>query len=59
MSLANVEQWREEERAWIERRIWTRVDEVVERSDVDPLSAAIIAVGAEIVEALEHVAQSE
>jgi hypothetical protein len=59
MSLANVEQWREEERAWIEQRIWTRVDEVVERSDVDPLPAAIIAVGAEIVEALEHVVRSE
>lgn len=59
MSLANVEQWREEERAWIERRIWTRVDEVVECSGVDPLPAAIIAVGAEIVEALEHVVRSE
>jgi hypothetical protein len=59
MSLANVEQWREEERAWIEQRIWARVDEVVERSDVDPLPAAIIAVGAEIVEALEHVVRSE
>jgi hypothetical protein len=59
MSLTNVEQWRESERAWIERRIWTRVDQVVEDSDADLLPAAIIAVGAEIVEALEHVVRSE
>ena len=52
MSLTTVEQWREEERTWIERRIWTRVDQMVESSDADPLPAAIIAVGAEIVEAL-------
>ena len=59
MSLTTVEQWREEERTWIERRIWTRVDQMVESSDADPLPAAIIAVGAEIVEALEHIIANE
>ena len=59
MSLNTVEQLREEERAWIERRIWTRVNQAVEDNDADHLPAAIIAVGAEIVEALEHIIANE